>query len=109
MKKVLTRTNNYPLHRYIDLEDIEKIDTSDISFPIKSRSYPKDFNKMPSDDDTNYILIAYEVLKRYGRDFTSNDVAEVWLSTQTKYAYCTAERVAYKNLRNGFLPPLSGE
>lgn len=109
MKKVLTRTNNYPLNRYIDLEDIEKIDTSDISFPIKSRSYPKDFNKMPSDDDTNYILIAYEVLKRYGRDFTSSDVAEVWLSTQTKYAYCTAERVAYKNLINGFLPPLSGE
>ena len=91
------------------MQDIEKIDTSDISFPIKSRSYPKDFNKMPSDDDTNYILIAYEVLKRYGRDFTSNDVAEVWLSTQTKYAYCTAERVAYKNLINGFLPPLSGE
>ena len=64
---------------------------------------------MPSDDDTNYMLIAYEVLKRYGRDFTSSDVAEVWLSTQTKYPYCTAERVAYINLINGFVPPESGE
>ncbi len=109
LKKVLTRTGNYPLHRYIDLEDIEKIDLSDVSFPIKPRSYPKNFNKMPSDDDTNYMLIAYEVLKRYGRDFTSSDVAEVWLSTQTKYAYCTAERVAYINLINGYVPPESGE
>ena len=109
LKKVLTRTGNYPLRRYIDLEDIEKIDLSDVSFPIKPRSYPKNFNKMPSDDDTNYMLIAYEVLKRYGRDFTSSDVAEVWLSTQTKYAYCTAERVAYINLINGYVPPESGE
>ena len=109
MKKILTRTDNYPLHRYIDLEDVQKIDSSDITHPIKQRAYPKDFNKMPSDDDTNYMLIAYEVLKRYGRDFTSSDVAEVWLSTQTKYAYCTAERVAYINLINGFVPPESGE
>ena len=109
MKKILTRTDNYPLQRYIDLEDIEKIDLSDITYPIKTRAYPKNYNKMPSDDDTNYMLIAYEVLKRYGRDFTSADVAEVWLSTQTKYAYCTAERVAYINLINGFVPPESGE
>ena len=109
MEKVLTRTSNYPLHRYISLEEIEKIDCSDITFPIKQRAYPSDFNRMPSDDDTNYILIAYEVLKRYGRDFKSADVAEVWLSTQTKYAYCTAERVAYINLINGYVPPESAE
>ena len=109
MAKILTRTGNDPMHRYIDLEEIEKIDLSDISFPIQQRAYPKDFNKMPSDDDTNYMLIAYEVLRRFGRNFTSDDVAEVWLSTQTKHAYCTAERVAYINLINGYAPPASGE
>ncbi len=109
MKKILTRTGNYPLHRYVDREDVENIDLSDVGHVIKQLAYPRDFNRMPSDDDTNYMLIAYEVLKRNGRDFTSSDVAEVWLSTQTKHPYCTAERVAYINLINGYAPPESGE
>lgn len=109
MTKILTRTGNFPLQRYIDFEDVEKIDLSDIGFPAKERFYSRNFNKMPSDDDTNYMLIAYEVLRRFGRDFTSSDIGEVWLSTQTKYAYCTAERVAYINLINGYTPPESGE
>ena len=109
MKKILTRTGNYPLHRYVDREDVENIDLSDVGHVIKQLAYPRDFNRMPPDDDTNYMLIAYEVLKRNGRDFTSSDVAEVWLSTQTKHPYCTAERVAYINLINGYAPPKSGE
>lgn len=107
--KVLKRTKNYPLSRYIDKEDVDGIDVSDITFPIKDRSYPKNYGRMPFDDDTNYILIAYKVLEKYGRDFTSDGVADIWLTTQTKYAYCTAERVAYINLVNGYIPPASGE
>jgi len=105
---LLKKTGNFPLKRYIDAEDLpENIDKT-VAFAIKERAYSKNLGYMPTDDDTNYMLIALEVLKRYGRNFTSQNIGEVWLSTQTKYEYCTAERIAYKNLSNGFDPPVSG-
>lgn len=104
---LLKATGNYPISRYIDKEDL-KCDVPIRDF-LKERLYPKDFGRMPVDDDTNYILIGYEILKRYGRNFTSEDVMRVWLSAQVKDAYCTAERIAFKNFVNGFLPPDSAK
>lgn len=109
LKKVLKASNNDPLTRYIDREDLPEVLDEEISFHIRSRAYPKHFGKMPVDDDTNYMLLGYEILRRYGRDFTPENVAEAWLNLQTKNAYCTAERVAYKNFVNGYRPPVSGE
>ena len=102
---LLKSTGNYPLTRYIDKEDLPADIDGKIKFPIGSRAYPRDLGYAPSDDDTNYVLIAYEVIKRYGRNFKSEDVAKVWLSTQVKDCYCTAERVAYINFTNGYMPP----
>ena len=107
--KVLKCAKNHPLNRYIDKKDIDKIDLSDITFPIKGRSYPRNYGRMPFDDGMNYILIAYKVLEKYGRNFTSDGVADIWLIRQTKYAYCTIERVAYINLVNVYIPTPSGE
>lgn len=109
LKTALKESRNYPLSRYIDREDLPDGLAKELTFPLLSRAYSKNFGKMPSDDDTNYILIAYEVLNRFGRDFTSANVAEVWLGMQTKDAYCTAERVAYRNFINGYTPPCSAE
>lgn len=64
----------------------------------------------PVDDDTNYtVMAALEIVGRHGRNFTPGDVADVWLSCQPKTAYCTAERVAYKNFLLGIRPPKSAE
>lgn len=109
LQKALCASQNYPLSRYIDREELPENLAKELTFPLLSRAYTKNFGKMPADDDTNYILIAYEVLKRYGRRFTSENVAQVWLSMQTKDAYCTAERIAYRNFVNGYLPPNSAE
>lgn len=109
LEKVLKRTNNYPIYRYITAEEVADIDTDDISFPIKVCAYSKNLGVMLSDDDTNYMLIAYETLKRHGRDFTSDDIAEVWTTTQTYNAYCSAEYIAYTNIIAGYTPPASGE
>lgn len=109
LEKILKRTDNYPLRRYITAEEIAEINTDDITFPIKNRAYSKNFNAMPSDDDTNYMLIALKTLERHGRDFTSDDVADVWLTTQTHNAYCTAEHIAYINFLNGYTAPQSAE
>ena len=105
LKVLCKASKNYPLKKYIfknDLpEDIEGI----IQFPISKRAYPIDLGYMPFDDDTNYMVMALHLLKKFGRDFSSKNVAEIWLSSQPKTAYYTAEKIAYMNLVNGFLPP----
>ena len=109
LETLLKATGNYPISRYIFDEDLPENVSELIRFPIKGRAYSKTLGKTPADDDTNYMIVAYEVLSRYGRDFTSSDVADVWLNTQVKNAYCTAERVAFINLVNGYAPPASAK
>lgn len=36
-------------------------------------------------------------------------MSRAWLDLQPKNAYCTAERVAFRNFVAGFVPPLSAE
>ncbi len=105
LKILCEESGNYPLHRYITKNDLPENIQEKIQFPISARAYPNDLDHMPSDDDTNYMVMALKLLKKFGRDFSSENVAEIWLDSQPKTAYCTAERVAYKNLLNGFLPP----
>lgn len=106
---VLQRTGNYPLAHYIDADDFTDATFDGITFPLKPRLYPRDFGRMPTDDDTNYTIMGYEILRRYGRNFTSANVGEAWLQLQTMDPYCTAERIAYKNMIDGYRPPASGE
>lgn len=109
LKKILERTNNYPMTRYIDKEEITDEVAEGISFPIQGCAYPRDFGRMPCDDDTNYMIVGLRLLQWHGRDFTSEKVAHTWLGTQVKNAYCTAERIAYRNFVMGYLPPESAE
>lgn len=105
LKILCEETGNYPLQRYITKDDIPDDINEKINFPINTFVHPKVLEYMPYDDDTNYMVLALKLLKQYGRDFSSENVADIWLSSQPKTAYCTAERIAYKNLVNGFLPP----
>jgi ADP-ribosylglycohydrolase len=59
------------------------------------------------DDDTNYVVLAQRLVRKYGRNFTPDNVMDTWLELQSRNAYCTAERVAYRNFLNGFRPPYS--
>lgn len=61
----------------------------------------------PGDDDTNYTVMNMAMFKRYGRSFTSSNVAEFWLANMDHMAACTAERVAYTNFLAGIQPPES--
>lgn len=104
----LQETGNYPMHRYITQSDVAGIEDGKYRFSIKKRAYVDGImDGMPIDDDTNYIILAYLTLKRYGRDFTPANMMALWLDTQPKNAYCTAERVAFRNFVDGFLPPES--
>jgi ADP-ribosylglycohydrolase len=59
------------------------------------------------DDDTDYPIVGLRVLERRGRSFTSDDMAAEWLDSLPYHAVCTAERVAYRNVVNGVMPPRS--
>jgi ADP-ribosylglycohydrolase len=59
------------------------------------------------DDDTDYTVIGLHYLEENGLDFTSRDVANQWQQHLPFHCVYTAERVAYRNLANGLLPPES--
>ena len=104
----LKMTNNYPMHRYIRRADFTEEDVAGFSYDVAHTPYPDRFGGVtPPDDDTNYTVMASELIERYGRDFTPADVAHLWLDSQKKDAYCTAERVAFCNFVRGYEPPVS--
>lgn len=105
----LEETGNYPMHRYIYRSDLTPEIIGKYKFKLEKRVYADEIDGMPVDDDTNYVVLAQEVIRRYGRAFTPSDMARSWLDMQKKNAYCTAERVAYCNFVKGFTPPASAE
>ena len=103
----LKESGNYPMHRYVLRSDVTPETIQKYKFHFASSVYIDELDGMPPDDDTNYLLIAQELIEKHGRDFTPTDVAKVWMRTQSKEAYCTAERVAFCNFINGYYPPQS--
>ncbi|MEU6880696.1 ADP-ribosylglycohydrolase family protein [Streptomyces sp. NPDC046712] len=79
--------------------------------PWNRRSAPtslaENIDGMPEDDDLNYPLLNLLLLQRHGRDFTTADVARLWLDELPAGRTFTAERVAYRNLLDGIEPPLT--
>ncbi|MEW2566414.1 ADP-ribosylglycohydrolase family protein [Streptomyces sp. NPDC047070] len=78
-------------------------------YPWNRRSAPtslaENIDGMPEDDDLNYPLLNLLLIQRHGRDFTTTDVARLWLDELPAGRTFTAERVAYRNLLDGVEPP----
>lgn len=102
---ILKGSKNYPLNRYIEIKDMsDEILTSRPQ--LKGKCFIDNLNGYaPFDDDTNYMVLANQIVARYGRDFTPYQVAIAWTDLQPKNAYCTAERIAFINITNGLVPP----
>lgn len=109
MLPLLEGTGNYPLHSYIRQADIDPELRKKFDFDVYHRCYADTLDCAPADDDTNYTVMAGEILQRFGPGFTSQDVADYWQEAQPKTAYCTAERVAYCNRLNGFPVPVTAQ
>ena len=105
----LKETGNFPMHRYIKSTDVTDEMCDKYTFRFRDRKYADTIEFMPYDDDTNYTVLAQVVIDKYGRDFTPYDMSRAWLDLQPKNAYCSAERVAFRNFVTGFVPPLSAE
>ncbi len=103
----LQESGNWPMHRYIRRSDVTEETLQKYNYPFGCCVYADVVRGMPVDDDTNYVVLAQEVIERYGRNFTPQDMAQAWLTLQSKNAYCTAERVAFCNFVKGYQPPVS--
>jgi ADP-ribosylglycohydrolase/transcriptional regulator with XRE-family HTH domain len=102
---LLKETGNYPMHRYLLRSDMNEQIYDKYKFNLRNRCFADSIDMAPIDDDTNYTVLSNVIIENYTDNFTSEDVAKVWLDKQPKSAYCTAERVAYLNFVKGFLPP----
>ncbi|MGW4275299.1 ADP-ribosylglycohydrolase family protein [Streptomyces seoulensis] len=68
-------------------------------------SLAENIDGMPEDDDLDYPLLNLLLLQRHGKDFSTADVARLWLDELPAGRAFTAERVAYRNLLLGIEPP----
>ncbi len=105
IEKILKMTNNYPLKRYIYSSDLTKEVREETGFPFPDNIYFDQIDYAPVDDDTNYTVLAQILIDRYGKNFTSENVINNWVTLQPECSYCTAEIIAYRNYLNGFIPP----
>ncbi|MCB5179317.1 ADP-ribosylglycohydrolase family protein [Streptomyces antimicrobicus] len=70
-------------------------------------SLAENLDGTPEDDDLDYALLNLLLLQRHGKDFTTADVARLWLDELPAGRAFTAERIAYRNLLLGLEPPLT--
>lgn len=103
----LKETGNYPMKRYILDTDVTDDIAEKYRYRLKGRCYPDTIDCAPMDDDTNYTVLACLLVERCGVDFTPQDVAQLWIESQPREAYYTAERVAWRNAVAGYCPPAS--
>ncbi|WP_046729585.1 ADP-ribosylglycohydrolase family protein [Streptomyces humi] len=98
---------NWPLNHYFTAQGVPAELLA--AHPWNRRSAPtslaENIDGMPEDDDLNYPLLNVLLLQRDGRDFTTADVARLWLDELPAGRTFTAERVAYRNLLSGVEPP----
>ncbi len=107
VKRVLRATGNHPLHRYLLQSDITDALINELPFRLTDRFCADTIHIAPCDDDTNYTVLAGDVIDLHGRNFTPYDVSRVWITKASKISFATAEIRAYINFINGYIPPQS--
>jgi len=101
IESYLKATDSYPLQDYFPY--LDSIDKEKYSLV---KEFTKDnINYMARDDDLDYTILNLKFIEKKGFEFTTEDVAEEWLSNLPYKMVYTAERQAYANLVRGLQPP----
>lgn len=101
----LQAVGNWPLAGYFHLDAPAEVRERFSIVP--GRAYIDEVECMPEDDDLNYTVIALAVMKRWGSEFTANDMATFWYDHLPMGHTWSAERVALRNLAMMIGPPQS--
>ena len=103
LKDYLEQVDAYPLLDYIPKAD-EEID----GFEFRDNWVATTRGRVHGsarDDDIDYAILGTHILDKYGRSYTSDDVAFEWLGLLPFLQTYTAERVTMRNLIHGLRPP----
>ncbi|MFN2323001.1 MAG: ADP-ribosylglycohydrolase family protein [Trueperaceae bacterium] len=107
IREILQSIGEWPLRRYFTARGVP--DEVTARYPWNRASLPTSMREniecMPEDDDLNYSMLNLHVLETHGAEFTTDDVATVWLQMMPVLTVFTAERVTYENLLHYLLPP----
>ncbi|MFJ8080538.1 ADP-ribosylglycohydrolase family protein [Streptomyces sp. NPDC096205] len=107
VRRLARATGNWPLTGYFTARGVPEELLAEHPWNRRSAatSLAENIDGMPEDDDLNYPLLGVLLLQRHGRDFTTMDVARLWLDELPAGRTFTAERLAYRNLLTGIEPP----
>ncbi|MFJ9349608.1 ADP-ribosylglycohydrolase family protein [Streptomyces sp. NPDC101237] len=107
IRELARATGNWPLNHYFTARGVPAALLAAHPWNRRSAatSLAENIDGMPEDDDLNYPLLGLLLLRRHGRDFTTSDVAALWLDELPAGRTFTAERIAYRNLLSGVEPP----
>ncbi|MFG2571953.1 ADP-ribosylglycohydrolase family protein [Streptomyces sp. NPDC048481] len=100
-------TGNWPLAGYFTARGVPGalLEAHPWNRRSAGTSLAENIDGMPEDDDLDYALLNVLLLQRHGRDFTTEDVARLWLDHLPPGRAFTAERIALRNLLCGVEPP----
>ncbi|GAA2537880.1 ADP-ribosylglycohydrolase family protein [Microbacterium mitrae] len=100
IEEILRATDRWPLNDWFTAQGLPA--EVNERWPWNKRSAPtslaENIDGMPEDDDLNYPLLALTLLEAKGREFTTEDVAQLWLDALPAGRSFTAERAAYRNI-----------
>lgn len=105
IENYLKATDSYPLQDYF-LYLPDKINNNEYTFHSSAKEATRgNIGYMARDDDLDYTILNLKLIEENGFEFTSEDVAEEWLSNLPYQMVYTAERQAYSNLVRGLKSP----
>jgi ADP-ribosylglycohydrolase len=103
LRRYLELADSYPIADYLPVLDPAPDGlVLDGSWRVTTRGR---VNGMARDDDTDYTILGLHLLEEYGFGFTTAQVGGLWLLNMPFEQTYTAERVAYRNLVRGIVPP----
>lgn len=103
-------TGNWPMCDYLHTPSADQQKVVDANASRTKLGWAENWTRdkltcAVEDDDLNYTITGFDIVRKYGADFTANDVAEYWCDNLPMLMLCTAERVAYRNFAMSILPP----
>ena len=87
--------DEWPLRDYFPAHSPAENQTGELICPASTR---EQIAHMETDDDIRYTVLGQLILQKYGREFSTFDVARTWMEQLPYALVCTAETQAYRNL-----------
>jgi ADP-ribosylglycohydrolase len=107
IRAIAQATGNWPVAGWFTAERLA--DEVSERWPWNRASRPtslaENIDGIPEDDDLNFTMLGVALLERCGTGFDAQDVAKIWMDYLPAGRIFTAERVALRNLLEGYLPP----